>query len=195
MLCKLLCKSATPLPHRICLSHTEFVFFNTPAVMLQYNQTRNPRMSHKRTRCIAPYPTRNAEPPTSQSRKATSMTRRRLVTIGLPAVLFVCLAVFFFLPRHRINADGFECIERGMTEGEVEAILGGPAGDYTRGRYHSRRVWAGAHRDWYYKTWTGKGVEITIAFNRRDGTVGLKYIYPDERTKGTSFLDLLHDLW
>jgi hypothetical protein len=54
-----------------------------------------------------------------------------LALVGLSGGLLVLLTH----PRHRINQESYERIKEGMTLEEVEAILGGPPGNYTRGRY------------------------------------------------------------
>ncbi|HMF16621.1 MAG TPA: hypothetical protein VKE98_05405 [Gemmataceae bacterium] len=66
------------------------------------------------------------------------MTKRKrlLLMFGcLAAVLFVgYVALLLTRPRHRITQENVEAIEIGMLEKEVEAILGGPAGDYSANR-------------------------------------------------------------
>jgi hypothetical protein len=54
----------------------------------------------------------------------------------MAAVALLACGLFVWLthPRHQINKVGFESIREGMTEQQVEAALGGPAGDYTGGR-------------------------------------------------------------
>jgi hypothetical protein len=66
----------------------------------------------------------------------TGQRRRRLLLVGLGALaLLGCgLIVWLTYPRHRLNQASYERIEVGMTLEEVEAILGGPAADYTGGR-------------------------------------------------------------
>jgi hypothetical protein len=61
------------------------------------------------------------------------MTRRRLAV--LPALVFL-LAIGWvgwhsFMPEPVITEERARLIQLGMTESEVQAILGGPAGDYT----------------------------------------------------------------
>jgi hypothetical protein len=62
------------------------------------------------------------------------MTRRKkLLSFGISAGLVVVVYFAFrtSAPKHNINGASFEKIKQGMTLAEVEAILGGPAGDYT----------------------------------------------------------------
>lgn len=62
------------------------------------------------------------------------MKRKRLLLI-LGCLASVLLAGYVTLrltaPRHRITGENIEAIREGMTEEEVEAILGAPAGDYS----------------------------------------------------------------
>ena len=65
----------------------------------------------------------------------------RKVWMGVCVLVFMSLAVVSFqwpsaIPDHSINRDGFNRIEHGMTQREVEEILGKPPG------YHARDlVW------------------------------------------------------
>lgn len=66
------------------------------------------------------------------------MTRRRrwlLLGVGSVAVAGVVgyLALWLSGPRHRINMESATLIEKGMTQADVEAILGVPPGDYSSG--------------------------------------------------------------
>src|SRR4051794_12625345 len=61
-------------------------------------------------------------------------TKLLLVLVCLAAVL---LGGYFVLwltaPRHNVSRESFERLQPGMAEPEVEALLGGPAGDYSSG--------------------------------------------------------------
>jgi hypothetical protein len=63
-------------------------------------------------------------------------TRRRRLFVGVIAagglVAFVAW-LWLVPPHHHINRDSFEKIRRGMTQAQVEAILGVPPGDYSFG--------------------------------------------------------------
>jgi hypothetical protein len=49
--------------------------------------------------------------------------------VGAIAVLFL----WVLWPKDRLNEKGFDLIQKGMTQKEVEAILGVPPGDYSNG--------------------------------------------------------------
>jgi hypothetical protein len=59
--------------------------------------------------------------------------KRVLFLAGCVAAVLVAsyLALRWAAPRHHINKEGFDAIRVGMSEQEVEAILGGPPGDYS----------------------------------------------------------------
>jgi hypothetical protein len=59
------------------------------------------------------------------------MSRRRTLLLSLAgiALLFLALPYIVWHPR-RLNHDGFAKIELGMTQQEVEQLLGGPPGIY-----------------------------------------------------------------
>lgn len=64
------------------------------------------------------------------------MRTRSLFGFALVGLLVASLSSLLWpLPRkHRINAEGYALLELGMTEQEVESILGVPAGDYGPGK-------------------------------------------------------------
>jgi hypothetical protein len=59
--------------------------------------------------------------------------KKKLLWTGIAAGLAV--ALYFLVrppaPKHNFDRTSFEKINKGMTLAEVEAILGGPPGDYT----------------------------------------------------------------
>lgn len=61
------------------------------------------------------------------------MRKRLLLILGcLVAVLLAgYLTLWLTAPRHHITEENVAAIKEGMTEGEVEAILGVKAGDYS----------------------------------------------------------------
>jgi hypothetical protein len=63
------------------------------------------------------------------------MRKQLLLLIGLFGLLLLAgyLLLWLTAPPDRINRQAFEQIENGMTELEVEWILGVPPGDHTRG--------------------------------------------------------------
>lgn len=62
--------------------------------------------------------------------------RLRLVVLGLAGLAAggASLLIWLTPPRNRINPEGFDAIVIGMTEQEVERVLGVPPGDHARPR-------------------------------------------------------------
>ena len=109
------------------------------------------------------------------------MTKRWLLllvflAITASAILWVRAA------RHqpRISIDSYNQIQEGMSQAEVEAILGGPPGDY------SSRKWAGETRVGFpggilsigpldndrAKNWSGEELTITLWFDPAGRVIG-----------------------
>jgi hypothetical protein len=61
------------------------------------------------------------------------MTKRRQLLVALVAVAGLTLLAgwWYFVRPPGINRRGFDRIRTGMSRPEVEALLGGPPGDYT----------------------------------------------------------------
>jgi hypothetical protein len=70
-------------------------------------------------------------------------------------------------PRHHIDREHFDLIKEGMTEVEVESILGAPAGNYD-GFVETGHFWhvefLMEERDSCYKVWTSRHGAIRIYF-------------------------------
>ena len=110
--------------------------------------------------------------------------RKRLLLL-LAAVALGLLAGYLTLwrtgPQHRITRESFARIQAGMTEQEVEAILGVPAGYYATARVafaecYDLRVPAGAVE----KQWTCD-----------EGTI-LVFFYPADRVCVSRFFQVAH---
>lgn len=63
------------------------------------------------------------------------MRKRLLLGAGALAclALLALLGLWWLTPRSAINRTNFEAIRGGMSEAEVERLLGGPEGDYRTG--------------------------------------------------------------
>ena len=99
------------------------------------------------------------------------MKRKRLLLIlgCLAAVLLAGYATLLVTgPRHRISEGNFAAIEKGMTEKEVEAILGASAGDYSSGKVIVLIVGA-LQEDEGTKEWVGDDCCVAVRF--QDGRV------------------------
>jgi hypothetical protein len=100
----------------------------------------------------------------------------RLLLTGFVVVLLAWvgfLAVRPWVPRHRIDREGVQELRRGMTEAEVERVLGVPAGDYAYPR--RRYIFPPTISTYEYieplawKEWAGDEVKVRIGFGP-DGT-------------------------
>ncbi len=100
---------------------------------------------------------------------------RWLPTLGLLTAVVVCSFLLLAPARSRITEANCDKIQEGMTQREVEAILGGPPGDYAT-RPYNREIGmiVGLHlqnaEDYVSKEWIGDEGIITIEFYK-DGTV------------------------
>jgi hypothetical protein len=94
---------------------------------------------------------------------------RRLLLLILPAGLVaLAIAIWVLWPRTAINRENFEKIHRGMAVAEVEAILGGPPGDYGSGSeapYNDLFIPSG-NRLIAGEEWIGPEAVITVAFDQ-----------------------------
>lgn len=87
------------------------------------------------------------------------MKNHRRVTVLLLVSVGIAAGIMIFLPpwEEELFTDlHFERLQKGMTKDEVAAILGGPAGDYTRGKGGP-----------YYYGWQGVRVD-SISLPRPD---------------------------
>lgn len=101
------------------------------------------------------------------------MRKRLFLGLGLPALLLLGGYLLLWLtipPGYRITDENLERILPGMTEKEVERILGVPAGNYSgkRGYFASRppdeleRLLRQGHKEW-----VGEGLSIVVRFNEQ----------------------------
>lgn len=101
--------------------------------------------------------------------------RKRLVKgVALLAVIAVggFAAIEFFKPRLRIDDESLAKIRKGMTEADVERILGGPAGEYGYGD-SELLTWTGDSFGWWVldkRVWRGENLAILVSFDE-DGRV------------------------
>jgi hypothetical protein len=91
--------------------------------------------------------------------------KRLLLFLGcLAAVLLAGYATLRLTARqHRITRENVQVIEKGMTEDQVEVILGAPAGDYSsKRRFQFRHVLA---KRWSGKFWGSDEAAIWVHFD------------------------------
>jgi hypothetical protein len=92
------------------------------------------------------------------------MTKRRYIwagtLLGLTFVVFAGVPLFRCLNRDHITQAAFEAIRLGMTQREVEKILGGPPGHYAQSSVGVTRILPdGLTQEW----WGAEGI-IVVEF-------------------------------
>src|SRR5438045_4090806 len=100
------------------------------------------------------------------------MWRRRLLILTCVGGLLL-IAFFYrsFLPREPIGMEGFERIQEGMMQKDVERLLGGPPGNYASWQvtYHSssedRLLWMNYEDIAEYQAWQGNEAQIIVGFS------------------------------
>ena len=103
--------------------------------------------------------------------------KRGRILIAIVVSMFLFLGVAFFFAsklssRIRINAETVKQIHNGMSEQEVERLLGGPAGDYSRHSpfgmvgnvFEGHIVGAPPPRIAAIKKWKSDDGEVWVAF-------------------------------
>ena len=92
-----------------------------------------------------------------RSRRTVFMLAAGLIVLLIPSLLLPTSR-----PKSAINQENFDRIQVGMTEDEVEAILGGPPGNYTDRRYPMSYTGGSL----LYRSWIGDGGVISIGGSR-----------------------------
>jgi hypothetical protein len=82
--------------------------------------------------------------------------------------------------RRNITADAYARIQLGMTQEEVEGILGVPPGDYAWGEWLKNDTLVSAdfkssNDRLRYELWHGSGVRIAIGFDQQSKVVSKTY--------------------
>lgn len=95
------------------------------------------------------------------------------------ALIAVGVAGFVALRPPRVNTteDVFHRIRNGMTEKEVQGILGGPAGDHLSGKYHASpdELRTPPHPEVRQEEWASEGGKITVGFDKNAVVVEKRY--------------------
>jgi hypothetical protein len=101
--------------------------------------------------------------------------RRRWFIVGGVVLLAVVTVVGQVIPRPRrpqVSREDFSRIEKGMSREEVEAIIGGPPGDYTT-RYYFPPPLGSHYIRW--QTWVGDGGMILVRFDEMGRVYGTEH--------------------
>ena len=107
------------------------------------------------------------------------LRRGRTAAVLAACLAFFLLTVWFTLPPTQPNfiEAQFDAIAHGMTEEEVESILGGPAGDY-RGHGYAPLPEKPFDTE-YARDWVGQSGSICVLFQRDTGRVAFTYYSPE----------------
>ena len=122
------------------------------------------------------------------------MTKRTLVVLAALILILAPLALnpsfratwFPFMPEPVITLERALSIQRGMTEAEVRAILGGPAGDYAGNAVVTySRGGVGADETMYYEgtNWWGIQGMIQVQFNQEGRVEDWGYYYANSEQR------------
>lgn len=116
--------------------------------------------------------------------------RRRLLLMVLGIALLTLLGAGLLAcltnRGHRISRESYNQIKAGMTEQELEGLLGGPAGDYTNGRYQvgyiaepcslcDEALYAEISEIRSSRDWTGFQGLVSVGLNERGRVVEKRY--------------------
>jgi hypothetical protein len=122
------------------------------------------------------------------------MRCRLWISVSILAVVAVGLFVggWLMLPKPRINEESFGRIKIGMTQAQVEEIIGAPPGDYGVSKceldvWHSDSMRLPA---WTCKQWLGQHDAITVWLDA-EGKVADLSIWPVFRDYDSTFDQLL----
>jgi hypothetical protein len=114
----------------------------------------------------------------AETQRGTKSRRRILIGIGAVTTLVLVTLVIVVLTRPQpvINQATADQIQQGMTEAEVDAIIGAPQGNYNPGNYFTGRedvefpLWAADAVK--RKKWTGGQGVILVFFDNQGKVVG-----------------------
>ena len=90
----------------------------------------------------------------------------RVVLVSLACLPLVIYGIWSFHTPHHINHEGFEKLQIGMTEAEVEAVLGRPAGDYAMvASIYYDNFHGASHPQSEARQWNSEEGSITVYFD------------------------------
>ena len=127
------------------------------------------------------------------------IARRRLLVFGLLTTLLVLgVLVWPLWPIPGINRQNYKRIRDGMTQSQVERILGDLPGDHRtfpfevgmRAAEHSQKIDEGCCVEW----WQGDDGIIAVRFDETGKVVGALFAMPVCRPDPESPLDMLRRL-
>jgi hypothetical protein len=118
---------------------------------------------------------------------------RFLLILAVAVVLLAGAVLIFFGPNPNITGESCEQIKPGMTQREVESILGCPAGDYRKNKGHRFGI-TGLPPPPRGQLWFGREGMVVVIFDENGRVTHAGFIVADEPEPTESYLDRLR-LW
>jgi hypothetical protein len=111
---------------------------------------------------------------------------RRILCISSVSLIAVVVGAWLLVPRSRINLENFKQIKEGMSQGEVEALFGGPPGDYANWPHPKRinqfvaLVLQGNDDDMVHRFWLGEEGVVKVVFDSHARVISAEFFPSDD---------------
>ncbi len=116
---------------------------------------------------------------------------RRILCISTVSLVAVVVGAWLLMPRSRINLESFKLIKEGMSRKEIEALLGGPSGDYTNWP-HPKRInqlvalaLQGNEEDFVQHIWLGEEGVVKVVFDSHARVISVEFFRSDDLGEAT----------
>jgi hypothetical protein len=109
------------------------------------------------------------------------MWKRRLLLCGLIALCLFCFALLVLVPPRPVSRENYANIHVGMSEQQVEAILGGPAHEAEKIPFRlDEKTGKRIPTNETYKRWFGDGSTIGISVDENQTVTGVLFLGDEE---------------
>ena len=106
---------------------------------------------------------------TGQKTMSRILTKKSsLIVLGVAAAI----VIIYFVTRPRLNVEGFGVLQRGMTQEEIEKILGGPPGNYGFGKPTISKI-APTGVAFRTEEWIGESMCVSVRFDEAGRSVNM----------------------
>ena len=130
---------------------------------------------------------------------------RRILCLSSVSLIAVVIGAWLLVPRSRINLENFKRIKEGMSQTEIEALFGGPSGDYTNWPHPKRinqlvaLVLQGNNDDMVHHIWLGEEGLVKVVFDPHARVISAEFFRRDDLDDGRfespskRFMDWLYE--